>query len=129
MEIDMRNKKKGIIIGYLGLGILAFNLAAMLIIKWKIVLPNEYLMNAFALLLITLFLWPVVSIYAVLSASNHLKKLKVRLLDNEGNDRQDHLSIRNTHKKSISINTTFLVTDCLFVIWFVIFIWHAFLSV
>ncbi|WP_156411126.1 hypothetical protein [Paenibacillus sp. Soil787] len=123
----MRNKKKGIIIGYLGLGILAFNLAAMLIMKWKIVLPNEYLMNAFAVLLITLFLWPVVSISAVLSASNHLNKLKVRFLDNEGKDRQDHLRIRNTHKKSISINTTFLVTVCLFIIWFVIFIWHAFL--
>lgn len=124
----MRNKKKGIIIGYLGLGILAFNLAAMLIIKWKIVLPNEYLMNALAVLLIILFLWPVVSISALLAASNHLNKLKVRFLDNEGNDRQDHLSIRNNHKKSISINTTFLVTDCLFVIWFVIFIWHIFLS-
>lgn len=126
----MRNKKKGIIIGYLGLGILAFNLAAMLIIKLKIVLPNEYLMNALGILLIALFLWPFVSISALLSASNHLNKLKVRLLDNEGNDigKQDHLSIRNNHKKSISINTTFLVTDCLFVIWFVIFIWHTFLS-
>ncbi|WP_171692191.1 hypothetical protein [Paenibacillus germinis] len=126
----MRNKKKGIIIGYLGLGILAFNLVAMLIIKWKIVLPNEYLMNALAVLLIALFLWPVVSISALLSASNHLNKLKVRLLDNEAIDtcKQDHLSCRNNHKKSISVNTTFLVTDCLFVIWFVIFIWHSFLS-
>lgn len=126
----MRNKKKGIIIGYLGLGILAFNLVAMLIIKWKIVLPNEYLMNALAVLLVALFLWPFVSISALLSASNHLNKLKVRLLDNDGNDtcKQDHLSIRNNYKKSISINTTFLVTDCLFVVWFVIFIWHTFLS-
>ena len=127
----MRNKKKGIIIGYLGLGILAFNLVAMLIIKWKIVLPNEYLMNALAVLLIALFLWPVASISALLSASNHLTKLRVRLMDKEGNDtcKQEHLSIRNNYMKSISINITFLVTDCLFVIWIVIFIWHAFLSI
>ncbi len=127
----MRNKKKGIIIGYLGLGILAFNLVAMLIIKWKIVLPNEYLMNALAVLLIALFLWPVASISALLSASNHLTKLRVRLMDKEGNDtcKQEHLSIRNNYMKSISINTTFLVTDCLFVIWIVIFIWHAFLNI
>lgn len=61
----MRNMNSGILIGYLGLGILAMVLCTVLSLKFKIVLPNEILMMSLAVILIALILWTLVSFSSV----------------------------------------------------------------